>query len=413
MDAARPLVHGHVLGGEEGGRPIDPRMPGHQARQPGPGNAADDLGIGEAARLDRLVQPLPRQEEVPLSRPDDDVLLLGMDHDGQVGGQRPGSRGPNHHRHLPPGQGRIQGGRIRGQGESDIDGGGGIVLVLHLGLGQRGEAGGAPVDRLQPPVDPPGPDELPQLAQDGGLVGEDHRAIRIAPVPQAAQPLELFPLDVDELLGVGTAELPFLGDRDLLGLAAQLAIHLVLDGQAVAVPARHVGGVVAEHGAGLDDHVLQDLVQGVPHVDVAVGVGGAVVQDPAGPPGAGRADLLVEPGCLPHLEEFRLPLGEVGLHGEVGLGKVQRGLVIHRRAPLKKYQPSAGAPPSAISRRMAECRVQSQLGCKPTKESRPCQPSRAAPVLRLVRAGKTDRASRPPPGRPLALAWQAQPAPIG
>ena len=39
-------------------------------------------------------------------------------------------------------------------------------------------------------------------------------------------------------------------------------------------------------GAAAHDDVLQDLVQGVPDVDVAVGVGRAVVQDEAGPPGA-------------------------------------------------------------------------------------------------------------------------------
>src|SRR5690606_40899703 len=50
-------------------------------------------------------------------------------------------------------------------------------------------------------------------------------------------------------------------------------------GQAMAIPARHVGGVEAGQGARADDHVLDDLVNRVADVDAAVGVGRAVVQD--------------------------------------------------------------------------------------------------------------------------------------
>jgi hypothetical protein len=59
---------------------------------------------------------------------------------------------------------------------------------------------------------------------------------------------------------------------------------LVLDGQAVAVPARHVGRVEAGHGLGADDDVLEDLVERVADVDAAVGVGRAVVQHELGRP---------------------------------------------------------------------------------------------------------------------------------
>ncbi len=54
---------------------------------------------------------------------------------------------------------------------------------------------------------------------------------------------------------------------------------LVLDRQAVAVPARHVGRVEAGQRLRADDDVLEDLVDRVADVDVAVGVGRAVVQD--------------------------------------------------------------------------------------------------------------------------------------
>ena len=59
----------------------------------------------------------------------------------------------------------------------------------------------------------------------------------------------------------------------------------------MAVPAGDVGGVEAGHGLGLDDEVLDALVEGVAEVDGAVGVGRAVVEDVLGGSGAGGADL--------------------------------------------------------------------------------------------------------------------------
>ena len=106
------------------------------------------------------------------------------------------------------------------------------------------------------------------------------------PVALDAEPLELLALHVEPVLGVGAA---FLAERDhrvgigqvrlLLVLGAVvLLLDLPFDRQAVAVPARHVVGIVAEHLLAARHHVLEDLVERVADVDVAVGVGRAVVQ---------------------------------------------------------------------------------------------------------------------------------------
>src|SRR2546427_5637617 len=76
----------------------------------------------------------------------------------------------------------------------------------------------------------------------------------------------------------------------------------VLDGQAVAVPARHVQRVEAFELAALDDHVLERLVHRMADVDLAVGVGRAVMQDELGRAVARVAQLLVEPLVLPFLD---------------------------------------------------------------------------------------------------------------
>jgi hypothetical protein len=107
---------------------------------------------------------------------------------------------------------------------------------------------------------------------------------------------------------------------------ADLLLHVQLDGQAVAVPARHVGRVEAVQGLVLDDDVLEHLVDRVPHVQIAVGVGRAVVEDEGRSPGARLADALVELHGLPLLQALGLPLGQVGLHGESRLGRFRVSL---------------------------------------------------------------------------------------
>jgi hypothetical protein len=131
-----------------------------------------------------------------------------------------------------------------------------MVLIFHLGFGQRGVAGGAPVDGLFAPVNRPAQKKFAKLGDDGGHVSRGHGEVGPLPVPQHPQTLEFFPLDVDELFGVGPAAGPHLhlGEEQSLGL--QFLVHLVLDGKPVAVPARDIGTVKPHHLPGFDDDVL-------------------------------------------------------------------------------------------------------------------------------------------------------------
>ena len=62
----------------------------------------------------------------------------------------------------------------------------------------------------------------------------------------------------------------------------------------------------------------------MPHVDVAVGVRGAVMQDPPLAAGARLAELRIEPLRIPLAKQLRLPHRQIGLHGKAGLGEIQR-----------------------------------------------------------------------------------------
>ena len=156
------------------------------------------------------------------------------------------------------------------------------------------------------------------------------------PVADDAEPLELLSLDVDVFLRVLAAAANLL-ERvhgpphvSIRGVEPELLVHLMLDGQAVAVPARNVDGVVPQHGARLHDEVLQDLVECRPHVDIAVGIGRTVVEDPQGTIGRGLPNAAVDVHLVPAREHVGLELGQIGLHGKGSLRKVECVLVVHR-----------------------------------------------------------------------------------
>src|SRR5690606_6550658 len=114
-------------------------------------------------------------------------------------------------------------------------------------------------------VDDPG-----QRADLAGLVAEIERAIRVVPVADHAQALEVLALDLDLGLGVFAALLPELGGVQLDPDLAVLFLDRDLDRQAVAVPARDVRRIEAGQVARLDDDVLEDLVDRMAKLDCAV-----------------------------------------------------------------------------------------------------------------------------------------------
>ena len=113
-----------------------------------------------------------------------------------------------------------------------------------------------------------------------------------------------------------------IGDRHVALAGSDFAIHLQLDGQTVAVVADDERRVVARHRARLDDEILEDLVERGSHVDVAVGVRGAVVQHELRGAGPALANPFVQTHPCPSGERFRLRRRKVGLHREVSAREV-------------------------------------------------------------------------------------------
>ena len=157
-------------------------------------------------------------------------------------------------------------------------------------------------------------------ADDAGFGLGAHGFVGVVPFAEDAHADEVGFLAGDLLFGEGAAL------RAEVGLSAPGAagfFHLVFNGEAVAVPAGEVGGVVSGEGFGADDEVLEAFVDGVSDVDVAVGVGGSVVEDEEGPGFGGASDFGVELIALPLREHFGLAAREVAAHREGGPGQVE------------------------------------------------------------------------------------------
>ena len=276
------------------------------------------------ARLDQLFG----QHQQALAGIDQGVLEVRVDVQRLVGRDGPRGGGPDHDGGGLGQRAQAEGGcQLVGIGdrEGDVDGLGFLVGVLDLGFSQGGAAIEAPVHRLEALEHEALLDHLGQGADFTGLVGEVHGLVRVVPVAQHAQADELGLLPFDLLGGVLAAQLAGTVGSQVLAVGD---LDLVLDRQAVAVPARHIRRIETGQGLGADNHVLENLVQRMTDVDLAVGIGRAVVQDELRTILANLAQLTVQANTVPALQDLRFALRQAGLHGEGGVRKVKRGFVV-------------------------------------------------------------------------------------
>ncbi len=204
-------------------------------------------------------------------------------------------------------------------------------MVFDLGLGQRGLLDHRPQHRLGALVEPAIHQELADFAHDLRLGVKAHRQIRMVPVADDAEPLEVALLHLDPMRGEIAAFLAELGDRHTVLRLLLLAVGLLdnpLDRQTVAVPAGHVRRVLAEHLLAAIDDVLEDLVERGAEMRFAVGIGRAVMQHEFLTPFGDLAQLLVKPHLFPAGEHRRLAVRQIAAHREVGLGQENGRTVI-------------------------------------------------------------------------------------
>ena len=106
-------------------------------------------------------------------------------------------------------------------------------------------------------------------------------------------------------------------------VAAEVFLNLVFNGQAVAIPARHITRVHALELSRFDDHVLEHFVHRMTNVELTVGVGRTVVQDKLGCAAAGLPKLVIESGFVPRLDPCRFTFWQIAPHREGRVWQVQ------------------------------------------------------------------------------------------
>ena len=115
---------------------------------------------------------------------------------------------------------------------------------------------------------------------------------------------------------------------DFIAHFADQLFHFQFDWQAMTIPARHIGRIFAAHGLGFNDHVFQNFVNRMTDMNIAVGIGWAVVQHKAVTTGARLTDFLVQAHLFPARQHGRLTLRQIATHRKFGIGQVQRRFVL-------------------------------------------------------------------------------------
>ena len=281
------------------------------------------------ARQTRFHQIL-RQQQHARAGVDQRVDEIRMDVDCLVGGDRPRRRGPDRCIHrlvaeIDPAERGNQPFTIEHR-KSDVDSGRRPILVFDLRLGQRRLTIEAPVDGLQAAKQQPALPHGPDRAKLIGFSLEIHRLVRMVPVAEHTQADEVGFLAFDLFGGVIAAQLPC---AIRLQPLAVFHFDLVFDRQPVAIPTRRVRRVEPGHRLALDHHVLEDLVDRVPHMDVAIRIRRAIVQDEQRPAVRLGAQALVQLRVLPLPDPHGLAFGQVAAHRERRVRQIQCAFVVH------------------------------------------------------------------------------------
>ncbi len=106
-----------------------------------------------------------------------------------------------------------------------------------------------------------------------------HGEVRVRPVADELQADEILPLAVDLLARVIATLTTECRCIHFLPNLADLFLNVELNRQAMTVPTRNIRRVKAAEGLALDDNILEDLVDRMTDMNLAIGIRGAIVQD--------------------------------------------------------------------------------------------------------------------------------------
>ncbi len=276
-----------------------------------PRHAFDDLELLVAALLHDVLRLFLKDDHIlrPLGagHPHLRVPEVRVHGDGHVGRQGPRRGGPYQKRSAPV-----------LQREPDHHGRVGLVPILDLRLGESGLAPGAPGDDPARGLQQPfllGPLDGPPCRLQVIQLDRQVRVVPIHPHPELLELLGHVVVESQSELLAGGDELVYPELLDvLLGVDADLLLHLHLDREAVHVEPGLVADVVPAHPPVPDQDVLHGLVHRRAQVDGAGGVRRAVHEVEGLPVGAELLRLPVGVGLFPKsldilLDALRIIIG--------------------------------------------------------------------------------------------------------
>ncbi|MPM23054.1 hypothetical protein SDC9_69517 [bioreactor metagenome] len=212
-----------------------------------------------------------------------------------------------------------------------------IFGIFDLGLCQGSLVLRAPVDGLQPFIDIA---LFRHNAKNADLFGfkiGTERQIRMEPVAHAPKAHEFLPLFVHEGERVFLALLPELGGGKLFPLHLFILENGAFNGKTVSVPAGHIRSAPTGHVLIPHNDILQNFVECGTNMDVAVGIGRAVMKNEFRLSLIFFHEVSVNVGRLEGSEHFRLPAGQSRAHGKIGLGQIDGLIVVLRHGVVLLY----------------------------------------------------------------------------
>ena len=332
VDAAGARVEGDVFAIDEQTVALNEGVGEDEAIQRFATDGGDGLPRGfHAPALAHAVDEVLGDDEVAAAVVDEGIFEFGVQGDGKVRGQGPRCGGPDDDIHGIRRSGEIHATGELGSvthGKAHVDGFRGFVFVFDFRFGQRGAAVQTPVDRLETAHHMAISDDIAQGADDTRFRLRLHGEIGMRPVAEDAEADEIGLLQLDLACGITAAGSAKFRRAHLRARLADFLLDLLLNRQAVAVPARDVRTIETEHLVRFDDDIFQDFIEGMADVNRAVGVGRAIVQDEFWAARERCALLAVNIVVLPESEDFRLTLRQITAHREIGSGQIQSVFIV-------------------------------------------------------------------------------------
>ena len=331
MDAAGTGIQRDMVAADDNALAVHDRMLGtHQLKVGAHQRAEHFPGIDLGRLHNRLDQFLGEHIDIARRHLDQIVFKYRIDRDRKVARQSPGGRGPDHKVYViqAAGDRGDLAALVIGHVELDIDGRTRLILVFDLRLGKRSLIMRAPVDRLHALVDIALLGHLAENLDLGGLIVVGQRQIRAVPVADDTQALKLSALGVDMLMRKFLALGAELRGGNLAAIHAVSLDRLTLDRQAVSIPAGDIRRLIAKHVARTQNEVLKDLIERMAHVQIAVGIRRAVMQNEERLALVLLHQLMIKVVFFPALQKTRLALGQAGTHGKISFWQIDRIVII-------------------------------------------------------------------------------------